>query len=49
MWREDTELEIVVGKICFEVNAVIQARGDVDWTMMIGWNMEKNKENRNIF
>ena len=27
---------------------VIQARGSVDWTMAMAWNMEKNGEIENI-
>lgn len=33
-----------MGKACFEVIVVIQARGSGDWTMAMAWNMEKNGE-----
>lgn len=38
-----------MGKTCFEVTSVIQVGGDVDWTMVMVWNMEKNGEIQNIF
>lgn len=42
-------LEVGMGRTCFEMIEVIQAEGGVDWPVVMVWDVEKNGEIRNVF